>query len=96
MGEQQKRKRPGLTTAELAEVWDRWGRGESSDGIARALNRGSNIYYVVARWGGIRPRTRHRCAQALTATEREEISRGIAYGGRCARSQASSSVRLRR
>ena len=80
MGEQQKRKRPGLTTAELAEIWDRWERGESSDGIARALNRRSNIYYVVARWGGIRPRTRHRSAHALTATEREEISRGIACG----------------
>ena len=76
----QKKKRRGYTAAELAEVWDRWERGEPSDGIARALNRGSNVYYLLSRYGGIRPRTRRRSARALTAAEREEISRGIASG----------------
>ena len=78
--DQEKKRRRGYTAAELAEVFDRWGRGESSGGIARALNRGSNVYMLLARYGGIRPRTRRRSARALTVTEREEISRGIASG----------------
>ena len=79
-GGQEKKRRPGCTTVELEEIWNRWERGESSVGIARALGRGSNVYYVVARSGGIRPRPRRRSAGALTAAEREEISRGIASG----------------
>ncbi len=45
MQEQQKkqrRKRRGYAAAELAEVWDRWGRGESSKTIAHVLDRGSS------------------------------------------------------
>ena len=80
MQRKQKRKRRAYTAAELAEVWDRWGRGEPSDGIARALNRGTNVYTLLARCGGIRPRARCRSARALTVAEREEISRGIASG----------------
>ena len=76
----QKKKRRGYTAAELAEVWDRWERGEPPDGIARALNRGPNVCYLLSRCGGIRPRTRRRPARALTPAEREEISRGIASG----------------
>ena len=49
MQRKQKRKRRAYTAAELAEVWDRWGRGEPSDGIARALNRGTNVYTLLAR-----------------------------------------------
>ena len=78
--DQEKKRRRGYTAAELAEVFDRWGRGESSGGIARALNRGSNVYMLLARYGGIRPRTRCRSARVLTGVEREEISRGIASG----------------
>ncbi len=85
---QKKKRRRAYTAAELAEVWDRWGRGESSDGIARALNRGTNVYTLLARCGGIRPRARCRSARALTVAEREEISRGIA-SGRSLRSIAS-------
>ena len=80
MQRKQKRKRRAYTAAELAEVWDRWQRGEPSDGIARALNRGTNVYTLLARCGGIRPRTRRRSARVLTVAEREEISRGIASG----------------
>jgi len=40
MQRKQKKRRRGYTAAELAEVFDRWVRGESSAGIARALNRG--------------------------------------------------------
>ena len=80
MQRKQKKRRRGYTAAELAEVFDRWQRGESSGGIARVLNRGSNVYMLLARYGGIRPRTRRRSARVLTVAEREEISRGIASG----------------
>jgi hypothetical protein len=80
-GKQKKkrRKRREFTAAELAEVWDRWERGESSKAIAGALDRGT-VYYLLLRYGGIRPRARCRSARALTLAEREEISRGIASG----------------
>ena len=74
----QTRKRRKFTVAELAEVWDRWQRGESSKVIARVLGRGTSVYSVLLRHGGIRPRPRCRSPQALTLAEREEISRGIA------------------
>ena len=75
-----KRKRREYTAAELAEVWDGWKRGESSKAIAGALDRGATVYYLLLRYGGIRPRARCRSARALTLAEREEISRGIAAG----------------
>ena len=75
-----KRKRREYTAAELAEVWDGWERGESSKAIAGALDRGATVYYLLLRYGGIRPRARCRSARALTLAEREEISRGIAAG----------------
>jgi len=78
MQRKQKKRRRGYTTAELAEVFDRWQRGESSVGIARALKRRWNVYSLLSRYGGIRPRTRRRSARVLTGAEREEISRGIA------------------
>ena len=75
----QKSKRRGFTLAELAEVWNRWQRGESTKVIARLLGReSSSVYAVLMRHGGIRPRARRRAPQALTLVEREEISRGLA------------------
>ncbi len=35
----QKRKRRAYTAADLAELWDRWKRGESSKTIARVMGR---------------------------------------------------------
>ena len=61
-------------------MWDGWKRGESSKAIAGALDRGATVYYLLLRYGGIRPRARCRSARALTLAEREEISRGIAAG----------------
>ena len=80
MQRKQKRKRRAYTGADLAEVFDRWGRGEPSDKIARAMNRGTNVYMLLARHGGIRPQTRSRSARVLSLAEREEISRGLASG----------------
>jgi IS30 family transposase len=78
---QNKRKKPrAYTAAELGEVWNRWERGESSKVIVGALDRGATVYYLLLRYGGIRPGARCRSARALTLAEREEISRGIASG----------------
>jgi IS30 family transposase len=82
--------RRGFTAAEKTELWDRWQRGESLKAIGRAFGKpSSSIYFQVAPHGGIRPAPRHRSRLALTLSEREEISRGIA-AHRSARSMARS------
>jgi IS30 family transposase len=80
--------RRGFTAAEKTEMWDRWQRGESLKAIGRAFGKpSSSIYFQVAPHGGIRPAPRRRSRLALTLSEREEISRGIAMH-RSARSMA--------
>jgi IS30 family transposase len=73
--------RRGLSASQKQELWERWKRGESLNGIARALakHRGS-IHFVLASNGGIQPSPRRRSRRALSLSEREEISRGIAEG----------------
>ena len=71
-------RRPGLTSEQKTELWDRWQRGESLTAIGRAFGRpSSSIYCLVSPHGGIRPAERRRSRLALTLLEREEISRGI-------------------
>src|SRR6266704_7062163 len=71
--------RRGFTAAEKTELWDRWQRGESLKAIGRAFGKpSSSIYFQLAPHGGIRPAPRRRSRLALTLSEREEISRGIA------------------
>src|SRR6201982_1485860 len=71
--------RRGFTAAEKSELWDRWQRGESLKAIGRAFGKpSSSIYFQVSPHGGIRPAPRRRSRLALTLSEREEISRGIA------------------
>jgi len=73
------KKRRGFTAAEKTELWDRWQRGESLKGIGRAFGKpSSSIYGHVSPRGGIRPAVRRRSRLALTLSERETISRGIA------------------
>ena len=82
--------RRGFTAAEKTELWDRWQRGESLKAIGRAFGKpSSSIYFQLAPHGGIRPSPRQRSRLALTLSEREEISRGIA-----ARRSARSMARL--
>jgi IS30 family transposase len=82
--------RRGFTAAEKTELWDRWQRGGSLKAIGRAFGKpSSSIYFQVAPHGGIRPAPRRRSRLALTLSEREEISRGIA-----ARRSARSMARL--
>ena len=71
--------RRGFTTAEKAELWERWKRGESLKSIGRVFNKpSSSIHFQIAPYGGICSPPRRRPALALTLTEREEISRGLA------------------
>jgi len=71
--------RRGFTTAEKAELWERWKRGESLKSIGRAFDKpSSSIHFQIAPYGGICSPPRRRPALALTLTEREEISRGLA------------------
>src|SRR5665811_1185098 len=69
----------GFSDAEKPELWDRWQRGESLKAIGRAFGKpSSSIYFQLAPHGGICPAPRRRSRLALTLSEREEISRGIA------------------
>jgi hypothetical protein len=78
----------GFTAAEKTELWDRRQRGESLKAIGRAFGKpSSSIYFQLAPHGGIRPAPRRRSRLALTLSEREEISRGIA-AAQSARSMA--------
>jgi len=73
------RTRINYTSAQKTEMWTRWQRGESLNTIGRVFDRpSSSIYGLLAPSGGIRPPPRHRARLALTLSEREEISRGIA------------------
>ncbi len=73
--------RRGLSASQKKELWDRWKRGQSLSDIARAFakQRGS-IHCVLLSTGGIEPSTRCRSHLALSLSEREEISRGLAEG----------------
>src|SRR5260221_5373237 len=69
----------GFSASEKTELCDRWQRGESLKAIGRAFGKpSSSIYFQLAPRGGIRPAPRRRSRLALTLSEREEISRGIA------------------
>ena len=70
-----------LSGAEKAQIWVRWKRGESLHEIGRALGRNPCVvHFLVSRHGGVAPRARRRSRLALTSSEREEISRGLANG----------------
>jgi IS30 family transposase len=85
-----RRRRRGLSASQKKDLWERWKRGQSLSDIARALakQRGS-IHSVLASTGGIAPSIRRRSRLALSLSEREEISRGLA-GGQSMREIASS------
>ena len=71
-----------LTSAQKAELWERWKQGQSISSISRALDRRNKtgVQRIVSLHGGIAPSARRRAASALGLAEREEISRGIAAG----------------
>jgi len=68
-----------FSAKQRADIWDRWQRGESMSSIGRLFEReSSSIYPILQLSGGIRPPTRTRSRVALSLSEREEISRGVA------------------
>lgn len=70
-----------LSSAQRADMWNRWKAGQSLNGIGRALGKDKQvIYFLLARHGGIAPPARRRSPRVLTLAEREDISRGIASG----------------
>jgi IS30 family transposase len=76
-----RRRGPRFTPAQKAELWRRWRQGECLNAIGRALGRiPKMVEHVVAGAGGRAPAPRQRSRLALTAAEREEISRGLAHG----------------
>ena len=81
-------RRIGLTSAQSAELWERWKRGEGLKAIGRVFGKPSScIFSHISRSGGIKPLPRRRSRLALTLAEREEISRGL-VAGRTMRSMA--------
>ena len=76
-----RKRRPGGSDFEKAEIWRGWKSGKTLRAIGRALDRGKNHVrvFVVAN-GGIVPPPRRRSPRVLSRAEREEISRGVAAG----------------
>lgn len=73
--------RYGFSAEQKAELWRLWRKGETLSKIAVAIQKPTGtVHTLLARNGGISPRTRHRSRLALTLSEREEISRGVAVG----------------
>jgi IS30 family transposase len=71
----------GLSAAGKQELWERWRAGESISDIARALQKPpGSIHGMLQATGGFSPPELHRRRSALTPSEREEISRGLAAG----------------
>jgi IS30 family transposase len=69
------RRRPRLTEAEKAMLWNRWQQGDSLHAIARLLDTThTSVRRHLVATGGIRPPQRKRSRLALTLAEREEIS----------------------
>jgi len=67
------------TEEQKAVMWERWQKGDSLHSIAKLFDRGhGSIAGILSKTGGIRPPKRLRSRIALTLSEREEISRGLA------------------
>jgi IS30 family transposase len=70
-----------FTPEERAIVWEARNAGLTLSETGRRLGRSAaTVLNLLRRHGGIKPRTRHRADIALSSTEREEISRGLAAG----------------
>jgi hypothetical protein len=62
-------------------MWGRWKAGQSLHEIGRAFGKDHvSIRFMLSQHGGIAPAARRRSPLTLTLAEREDISRGIAFG----------------
>lgn len=74
-----RRKRIYYSPAQKEEMWNRWRRGESMHDIAALFDRyHSSVQRILTANGGVRLAPRRRSNSALTFSERESISRGLA------------------
>src|SRR5450631_4735908 len=74
-------KRSRLSPTQRTDIWKRWKAGETLHEIGRALDKPhTSIRCLLLPRGGIPPAVRRRSRLALTRSEREDISRGIASG----------------
>ena len=74
-------KRAEVSETQRTDIWRRWKAGQSLHEIGRAYGRThTSIHLLLSHHGGIVPAIRRRSPQALTLTESEDISRGIASG----------------
>lgn len=65
--------------ARKEEVWKQWKQGRALSHIAQDMGRNpGTIYGMLIANGGVVPRPRSRSESALTLSDREEISRGLA------------------
>ncbi len=72
-------RRRGLSHPQRDDLWARWRAGESMSDIGRALGKPpGSIFTFLAVQGGIARAPRRRARRALTSSEREHISRGVA------------------
>jgi IS30 family transposase len=71
-----------FSTAEQAEVWDRWERGDAMNVIARGIGRSQGaVHEMIKKTGGVRPLAPTVWSERrLSLADREEISRGLAAG----------------
>src|SRR5690242_21612860 len=69
-----------LSSAQRADMWNRWKAGQSLNAIGRALGKDKQvIHFLLARHGGIAPAARRRSPAGLTLAERCSM-RAIAQG----------------
>lgn len=68
-----------FTSAQKAELWERWKQGQSISSISRSLDRRNKggVQRIVSLHGGIAPAARRRAASALELAEREESLGGL-------------------
>ncbi len=75
------RRRSRLSPAQETDVWKRWKAGQSLHAIGRVFGKPhTSIRHLLLPRGGIPPAVRRRSRLALTRSDREDISRGIASG----------------
>jgi IS30 family transposase len=72
---------PRFSRREAVAIFRRFKAGERLTDIGQSLLcRPAVIFNLMSRYGGIEPKERVRPGKALTASEREEISRGLSSG----------------
>jgi DNA-binding NarL/FixJ family response regulator len=70
-----------LTEEQIAELWDRYSRGETAAALGRRFGKtASSMSDRIRQAGGIRPTMPMRAARHVTLEEREKIPRGLAAG----------------